>query len=130
MSRVPSFPRYLRTHDQELVASEPSDQIIITNDGPQSIRCQGEDLVSCCVSEAIVDRLEMTEVHKDHGDPLTDGRDWSRFALQDVENRRSIETRGQPIEVCPTFELATQSHLLGGVGKHSPRRRRSDRWRR
>ena len=56
-------PRDVVEHDQELVAPKTSDQVRVAAGQAQALGDQHEQLVAGRVAEAVVDGLELVEVH-------------------------------------------------------------------
>ena len=84
-------------HDDELVATEPSDRIRGSDRTDQAARDSDEQRVADAVTEAVVHHLEMVDVDEEHREraSLADGP--LLGSAENVEELGSVRELGQPI---------------------------------
>ena len=58
-------------HEDELVAADPTDDVVVAQRGPEPTRYGAERLVADRMADPVVDLLELVHVEEGHGDRLT-----------------------------------------------------------
>ncbi len=102
-----------RQHDDELVATEPGEHVVVADDAAQAAGHRAQQLVADAVAEAVVHDLEVVEVDEQHGN-----RRWRRAVepfAQQRHQRRPVRKSGELVVVGRERQLLGGSLLLGDV---------------
>src|SRR5581483_10304451 len=101
---------------RELVAADPRDEIVLSDDVPQSLGGGAEELVARAVTEAVVDRLEVVEVEVEKGQLLARGMRLVHHLLE----ARAVRQAGERIRERETLQLRQRLTLGRDVEQVSP----------
>ena len=83
--------------DRELVAAETRDRVRRAQARREARSDLLQQLVAHCVAEAVVHRLEVREIHHEHGDGLAGACLTEKLLLQPLDEQRAIRQSGQEI---------------------------------
>ncbi len=100
-------------HDDELVAAEAGQHVVLAQHRAQPLGHDLEELVADLVAEAVVDRLEVVEVDEQDGDLAHLGR--GQPIVEQVHQVRAVGETGQLVVACRVAQLLRRATLLGDV---------------
>ena len=89
--------RWVLDQHGELVATHPGERVARAQAGPQALGDPFQDRVALAVAEAVVDRLEVVEVHEQHGQRSRRTVGQQERVLEAVDEQGAVGQSGQRV---------------------------------